>query len=168
MTHIGYVKPSMFPHFQGPSHNRLTTGFTLLFTYPLLGFSRLQGITEIPFPGWEPEHSLGFFPFSARVTSTRQTRFQPRRFSSPGFLNLTTSPNADNNLQVYSTLQALLGSGSSELYLMNGRQLLSSHLLLRHYPPYTASFRRLAAPRCTSPQRNLLTCDLARLRPLVY
>jgi hypothetical protein len=109
MTHIGYVKPSMFPHLQGPQLNRLTTGFTLLFTYPLLGFSRLQGI-RAPFSGWEPEHSLGLFPFSATVITTRQTSFQTHRSSSPGFLNLTTSSNVNDNLQVYSTLQALLGS----------------------------------------------------------
>jgi hypothetical protein len=109
MTLIGYVKPSMFPHIQGPQHNRLTTGFTLLFTYPLLGFGRLQGIRALS-SGWEPEHSLGFIPFSATVITTRQTSFQTHRSSSSGFLNLTTSPNANNNLQVYSTLQALLGS----------------------------------------------------------
>jgi hypothetical protein len=42
--------------------------------------------------------------------ATRQTSFQTHRSSSTGFLNLTTSSNADNNLQIYSTLQALLGS----------------------------------------------------------
>lgn len=109
MTLIGYAKPSMFPHLQGPQHNRLTTGFTLLFTYPLLGFGRLQGVRAL-FSGWEPEHFLGLIPFSATIITTRQTSFQAHRSSSPGFLNLTTSSNVDDNLQVYSTLQALLGS----------------------------------------------------------
>lgn len=109
MTLIGYAKPSMFPHIQGPQHNRLTTVFTLLFTYPLLGFGRLQGI-RAPLSGWEPEYSLGLIPFSAIVITTRQTSFQTHRSSSPGFLNLTTSSNVNDNMQVYSTLQALLGS----------------------------------------------------------
>jgi hypothetical protein len=62
MTLIGYAKPLMFEHQKGPRYNRLTTAITLLFTYPLLDFSRLQGIQNTIL-GLGTRTLLRFFPF---------------------------------------------------------------------------------------------------------
>lgn len=86
MTHTGYAKPRMFRHPRGP----YSTTWQLRAqspTYPLIGFSRLQGHSGTLRPGWEPGHSLGFFPYSAVIAQTRHMRFRPHRFPLLGFLN---------------------------------------------------------------------------------
>jgi len=67
MTPIDYAKPQVFQHLQGPTLDNLTTTCAIV-TYPLIGFSRLQGFFLALLPGWEPGYSLGFFPFSAITT----------------------------------------------------------------------------------------------------
>jgi len=89
-----------------------------VWRYCYLSSFRLQptsGTIQATFPGWEPRHSLGFFPFSAIIITTWRTKLPnspllARRFSQPH-----GKSNADNNLQVYSTLQALPGFGLQSL-----------------------------------------------------
>jgi hypothetical protein len=63
MAPIGYAKPSMFPHLQGPTLNHLTTARAVI-TYPLGGFSRLQGLSKRYFQAGNLD-TPGVFPLSA-------------------------------------------------------------------------------------------------------
>jgi hypothetical protein len=95
-----------------------------LSSYRLQPTSRFRPSTS---PGWEPGHSLGFFPFQRyhHVTATNEvpTSNAPR---SQVFATSQQVFGANTGLPVYSTQLALVGSGPSELYLRTIQNCLQS------------------------------------------
>lgn len=91
-----------------PLHNRRTSACASIH-YPLVGFSRLQG-SAYPYTGWDPVPSW-VLPLSAPSLSDMQNRLPDLLLSVPRFLQPHDRNDVRNNLQVCSTLLALLGFG---------------------------------------------------------
>jgi hypothetical protein len=107
MTRIGYVKPQVFITTHEALHTTTEHRLTLSALYPLVGFGQLQGIAH-PYTGWEPAPSW-VCSLSAPLSPDMRNRVPSlllpvRRFSQPLDRNDVRS-----DLQVYSTLLALLG-----------------------------------------------------------
>jgi hypothetical protein len=142
-----------------PSLNRLTRTFVNV-NYPLTDFSRLQGLDQALSPGWEPGHSLGFFPFSAITISTRRMKLPSQTLPAPRFSQpLSRFLGANHGLSVYSTRLALVGSGPSEPYLRTIENCFQPPCFyavtcLTWFP----SVFRFALPLAT-PQRTIHTRD---------
>lgn len=91
-------------------------------------------------PGWEPGTSKGFLPFSAITQPTRRTSFHSYALPVHRFSQPSDRSNADIGPQVYSTLQALLGSCLQSLTPKRSTAV-SSYVLLRRYLLFMVSFR---------------------------
>jgi hypothetical protein len=123
-----------------PSLNRLTRAFAII-TYPLSDFSRLQGLDQAPSPGWEPGHSLGFFPFQ-RYHHIDATKEAPAS-NAPRSQVFTTSqqvpwrqPWLTGLFHPVSTRRVRTFRASPR----NDRKLFPATLLLRCYLPPMDSF----------------------------
>jgi hypothetical protein len=115
MTRIDYAKPKMFPHPQGPTLDNLTTTCAIVI-YPLLGFSQTSGISHSALTRLGTRTLLGFVPFQRHnhCDATNETSLSP--LPAPRFSQPSSRSNALVDLQVYPTLQALLGLRSSKLH----------------------------------------------------
>lgn len=128
------------------SLNRLIRTCAII-TYPLSDFSQLQGLDQAPSPGWEPGHSLGFFPFQ-RYHHIDATKEAPAS-NAPRSQVFTTSqqvhwrqPWLTGLFHPVSTRRVL----AFRALPRGDRTLFPATLLLRRYLPRMDSFH---LPMCT-------------------
>lgn len=139
MTPIGYAKPWMFQHLKGPTPNNQTPASADIF-HPLLGFSRLQGFRV-------RSHQAGNSN-TPRFSSLSASQSIPRDKQDSGLAALRSQVFSTSqqiswrciNLQVYSTLQTLLGSWPPKFYVKPIVSRCPRNLLLRCYLTFTTSF----------------------------
>jgi hypothetical protein len=161
----------MFPHPQGLTLDYLTTTCAIAI-YPLLGFSQTSGISHSALTRLGTRTLLGFVPFQRHNhrDATNEISSSPlpaHRFSQP-----SSRSNALVDLQVYPTLQALLGLRSSKLNTdtispRHPRRTAPSSL---PYPSWLPSMHRPVFPRTPAVEdypflrlsRFTAPCPLAR------